>query len=78
MTAPTTPAATASETIPGEYVLPDDYPIYGGYLYVADGKIIMSDYHGVTAAELKARIGATELRRCNISARQAIGLQVPL
>lgn len=53
-----------------ETVLPDDYPIYGDYLYVADGKLHRSDWHGITAGELKRKEGITELRRCNIRARQ--------
>ena len=55
---------------PNEHVLPDDYPIYGDYLYVVDGKPYRSDYHGITAGELRRRLKATEIRRCNISARQ--------
>ena len=55
-----------------EPVLPDDYPIYGGYAYLADGKPIISDWHEITAAELKKRLGVTELRRCDLVGR---GLQ---
>jgi len=55
---------------PNENVLPDDYPIYGDYLYVADGQVYRSDYHGVTVADLKRREGFTEVRRCNIFARR--------
>lgn len=54
-----------------EDILPDDYPVYGNYLYVADGKVIMSDWHGITVAQLKAEEGFREVRRCNISARKA-------
>jgi len=53
-----------------EPVLADDYPIYAGYLYVADGKVVMSDYHGITAQQFKGRLGATELRRCDIFGRR--------
>ena len=52
-----------------EPVLPDDYPIYGDYLYVADGKVVRSDWHGITAREFKAHIGAKELRRCDLIGR---------
>jgi len=52
-----------------EPILPDDYPIYGDYLYVADGKAVRSDWHGITAREFKAREGITELRRCDITGR---------
>lgn len=56
---------------PDEEVLEDDYPVYGNYLYVADGKVYMSDWHGVTVKYLKAKEGFKEVRRCNISARKA-------
>jgi len=56
---------------PNEEILADDYPIYGDYLYVVDGKPYRSDFHGITAAELRRRLKATEVRRCNIYARQA-------
>lgn len=58
-----------------EPVLPDNYPIYADYLYVADGKVIRSDFHGVTARELRLRIGANELRRCDITGSQERGRQ---
>lgn len=54
-----------SDLFPDETVLPDDYPIYGDYVYLADGKVYRSDYHDITAAELKRREGFKELRRCN-------------
>lgn len=50
--------------------LPDDYPIYGNYFYVADGNLYMSDWHGITARELKARESIKKLCRCNIAARR--------
>jgi hypothetical protein len=52
-----------------EPVLPDDYPIYAGYVYVADGVPIVSDWHDITAREFKMREGITELRRCDLSGR---------
>jgi len=52
-----------------EPVLPDDYPIYGNYLYVVDGKVTCSDWHGITVLQYKAREGAKEVRRCDIDAR---------
>ena len=58
-------------TFENEEILPDNYPIYGDYLYVADGKVIRSDWHGITARELRGHLRAKELRRCNIGARQA-------
>lgn len=52
-----------------EPILEDDYPIYAGYLYVADGNVISSDWHGITAREFKAREGIKELRRCDMAGR---------
>lgn len=54
-----------------EPVLDDDYPIYADYLYVADGKVVRSDWHGITARQFKAREGVAELRRCDIAGRRA-------
>ena len=53
-----------------EPILADDYPVYGDYLYVADGKVIRSPLHGVTVGELKRREGFKEVRRCDIYGRQ--------
>ena len=55
---------------PNENVLDDDYPIYGNYLYVADGKVYVSDWHDITVGELKRRERFKEVRRCNIFARK--------
>lgn len=52
--------------------LPDDYPIYGNYLYVADGKVIRSDWHGITAGQLKQREKITKLCRCDIIGRRKL------
>lgn len=58
------------EIFDGEDVLPDDYPIYGDYLYVADGHVVRSDWHGITARELRVRLNAKEIRRCNFIGRR--------
>jgi hypothetical protein len=55
-----------------EPILEDDYPIYGDYLYVTDGKLYRSDWHGITVRELKGREGFKEVRRCDIYGRQAL------
>jgi len=52
-----------------EPILADDYPVYCGYAYVADGDPIVSDIEG-DVRSLKACIGAKEIRRCDISGRQ--------
>lgn len=49
----------------GEHVLPDDYPIYGDYFYLADGKVYRSDWHDITVRELKIREKFKEVRRCD-------------
>lgn len=52
-----------------EHELPDDYPIYGDYLYVADGKVYRSDYHEITVGELKRREKFTSFKNCDIGGR---------
>ena len=54
---------------PKERVLPDDYPVYGDYLYVADGKVIASDWHGITVRQLKRHLDAKEIKNCDMRAR---------
>lgn len=55
-----------------EPILPDDYPIYADYLYVADGKVVRSDWHNITAQRFRYYLGAAELRRCDIVGRQSL------
>lgn len=50
---------------PDEKVLEDDYPVYGDYYYLADGRVYRSDHHGITVAELKRREHFQEVRSCN-------------
>ncbi len=52
-----------------EPVLPDDYPVYWDYWYVADGKPIRSNVQG-TVRELKADVKVSEIRRCDIAGRR--------
>jgi len=52
--------------------LPEDYPIYGGYAYVADGKVVISDWHDITAREFKAREGIKVLCRCDMAGREML------
>lgn len=54
-----------------EPLLPDDYPVYANYLYVADGKVIRSDIEG-DVRRLKRKLSATEIRRCDITGRHAL------
>ncbi len=79
MTEPTLPSGDpsvnktdAAQPTPDNYdepVLADDYPVYCGYLYVADGRVIVSDIEG-DVARLKRDTGAREIRRCDIVGRQ--------
>src|SRR5687768_7521016 len=43
-----------------EPILEDDYPVYGDYLYVADGRVVRSDIFG-NVRRLKHDLGATEI-----------------
>jgi hypothetical protein len=59
-----------------EPILDADYPIYGGFWYVVDGKPQQCEYfngesnRGITVAECKRRFGIGEIRRCDIVGRQ--------
>jgi len=64
--------APLTEADLNEPELPDDYPIYGDYLYVADGKVVRSDWHGITARQFKAREKVTTLCRCDMAGRQRL------
>lgn len=50
-----------------EKILPDDYPVYAGYLYVCDEKVMEANVSG-TVATLK-QDGYKEIRNCNIAVR---------
>jgi hypothetical protein len=52
-----------------EPILPDDYPVYGGYLYVVDGKVFRSDWDCITVRRLKLALGVKEIRRCDMVGR---------
>lgn len=51
-----------------ERALPDDYPVYYGYLYVADGKVVTSDIEG-TIRDLKRLLKAAVITNCDIVGR---------
>jgi hypothetical protein len=67
MTLTHSPLTTARSAL-DEPILPDDYPVYAGYAYVADGKVISSDVEG-SVARLKRAVKATEIRRCDLVGR---------
>lgn len=58
-----------------ETVLNDNFPVYGDYLYVVDGRVECSDVFG-TVKDLRRDLilqgrTANEVRRCNVAARRA-------
>ena len=55
-----------------ERILEDDYPVYGDYWYVVDGKPVRSDFFG-TVLDLKRVTGAKEVYSCD-----AVGRDLPL
>jgi hypothetical protein len=54
-----------------EPILPDDYPIHEGYLYVINDEVIESPITG-TIKNLKTllKLKDTEIRRCDIYGRR--------
>jgi len=61
-----------------EKVLADNYPVYGGYLYVCDGKVVRSDLMEGTVADLKRdlrnhfKLEAKMITSCDIEGRRKI------
>lgn len=55
-----------------EPVLSDDYPVFCGYLYVCDDRVVTSDIEG-TVRELKKHVNCKEVRRCDILGRARKG-----
>lgn len=49
-------------------VLPDDYPVYAGYIYIADGIIIMSEFN-TKVGVFKRLSDVKEVRSCDIVER---------
>lgn len=60
----------SSKTL-NEPVLEDDYPVYAGYCYVADGRVVQSLLQ-VTVRDLKRDTGAKEIRRCDLAGRDLL------
>jgi hypothetical protein len=52
-----------------EPILDDRDSVYADFMYVADGKVVLSDWHAITVREFKIRINAKEIRRCDIYGR---------
>lgn len=57
-----------AETNLDEPVLPDDYPVYKGYTYIADNSLVTSDIQG-DVKRLKTHLNAAEIRRCDLAGR---------
>lgn len=52
-----------------ERELEDDYPVYAGYAYVADGEPFISEIEG-TVKQVKRRLGAKVITSCDIVGRK--------
>ena len=68
-----------------EPILPPEYPMHGGYLYVVDGVVRMCEWmrHPVhdrpmTVLEYCQREGVSEVRRCDIYGRKEARTHNPL
>ena len=62
-----------------ETVLPDDYPTYQTYVYIADGRVIRRDDRDgleLSVGCLKRLRGYQEIRRCHIFGEGREGLRV--
>ena len=57
-----------------ETVLPDDYPVYGDYVYIIDGVFKLSNLISGTVADLKRMEKAEEIRRCDLFAHEGAKL----
>lgn len=55
---------------PDEKILEDDYPIYAGFLYVVNGKVIEA-WVNCVAKQLKVYYGTQDVRNCRIFDRLA-------
>ena len=58
-----------------ERELPDDYPLYAGYMYVVDGTVVTAVENG-TPAEWKRRKGCKSVKSCDIGGRDLWHLAV--
>lgn len=55
---------------PSEKVLPDEYPVHWGYVYLVDGDPKVSPLGGgATVRDLKREFGCGEIRNCDLAAR---------
>ena len=52
--------------LPEETVLPDDHPVYGMYVYIADNKFTRCMWLDGTVGEWKRKEGFSEIRRCHL------------
>ena len=56
--------------LPGEHILPEDYPVHYDFCYICDGELTLSPVGGTaTVADLKRHFGVKEVRRANLAAR---------
>lgn len=50
----------------GEYILPNEYPIHVGFVYIVDNIFTRCEVDVNTVAECKARFGVKEIRQCDL------------
>jgi len=59
---------------PSEDVLEDCYPVFYDYCYVCDGEVRLSPLgNGSTVKNLKIALGVSEIRKCDMCARNLLG-----
>ena len=54
--------------VKGEHILPADYPVYSGYIYLVDGVPTKSD-NTCLCQDFKRDHSAKEIRNCNLAER---------
>ena len=60
--------ALVTDFFEDEVILADDFPVYYDYVYIADGKVIVSDIEG-TVRDLRRDVNVKEIRSCSIFKR---------
>lgn len=58
-----------------ERILPDNYPLRFGYLYIVDNKVIRM-IEDMTVFELKRRRNVIEVKNCDIAGRELWHLMI--
>ena len=59
---------TINKLYSGEKILSDNHPVYYGYLYLCDSRIVSSDIEG-KVSDLKHDAKCNEVRNCDLAER---------